>query len=139
MGVAVDTNVLIALWNSDDFLNIAARNALDASIAYGPLVISAPVYAELLAFPARTESFLDRFLSDTEIRVDWEINEPTWKLAGKAYQQYSARRRRQGEGPRRILADFLIGAHAAHNRMALLTLDTRLYRLAFPQLRIVSA
>jgi predicted nucleic acid-binding protein len=88
MGVAIDTNVLIALWNPDDTLNMAARNALDASVSYGPLVISAPVYAELSSFPTRTESFLDKFLSDTEIRVDWEISEPIWRFAGRAYQQY---------------------------------------------------
>lgn len=70
MGVALDTNVLIALWNPDDVLNIAAREALDASLGHGNLVISAPVYAELLAFPARTESFLDEFLADTGIRID---------------------------------------------------------------------
>src|ERR1700742_1320638 len=116
MGVAIDTNVLIALWNPDDTLNMAARNALDASVSHGTLVISAPVYAELSSFPTRTESFLDKFLSDTQICVDWEISEPIWRLAGRAYQQYSTRRRKYGEGPRRILTDFLIGAHAAHNR-----------------------
>ena len=139
MGVAIDTNVLIALWNPDDTLNMSARNALDASVSHGSLVVSAPVYAELSSFPTRIESFLDKFLSDTEIRVDWEISEPIWRLAGRAYQQYSTRRRKNGEGPRRILTDFLIGAHAAHNRLALLTLDTGLYRSAFPQLRILSA
>jgi predicted nucleic acid-binding protein len=41
-------------------------------------------------------------------------------------------------GPRRILADFVIGAHALRRAYALLTLDDRLYRLAFPRLEIMS-
>jgi predicted nucleic acid-binding protein len=139
MGIAVDTNVLVALWNPDDFLNTAARTALDAGVARGELVICGPVYAELIAFPTRSESFLDEFLADTGIRVDWDVSESIWRLAGRAYKQYSVRRRRQGDSPRRILADFLIGAHALHNRMELLTFDSRLYRFAFPQLRILSA
>lgn len=96
MGIAVDTNVLVALWNPDDFLNTAARTALDAGVARGELVICGPVYAELIAFPTRSESFLDEFLVDTGIRVDWDVSESIWRLAGRAYKQYSVRRRRQG-------------------------------------------
>jgi predicted nucleic acid-binding protein len=40
-------------------------------------------------------------------------------------------------GPRRILADFLIGAHACERGYRLLTLDDRLYRAAFPDLALV--
>src|SRR5207302_3822625 len=59
--------------------------------------------------------------------------------AGRAFQQYVARRRKQlDSGPRRILADFLIGAHALHHGFRLLTLDDRLYRAAFPRLAVLS-
>ncbi len=85
-GHAVDTNVLVALWNPDDFLNTAARTALDAGVARGELVICGPVYAELIAFPTRSESFLDEFLVDTGIRVDWDVSESIWRLAGRAYK-----------------------------------------------------
>ena len=40
--------------------------------------------------------------------------------------------------PRRILADFLIGAHALRNGFPLLTLDDRIYRAAFPGLIVVT-
>ena len=40
-------------------------------------------------------------------------------------------------GPRRILADFLIGAHALEGGHTLLTLDDHLYRKAFPRLAVV--
>jgi predicted nucleic acid-binding protein len=65
--------------------------------------------------------------------VDWNLTEPVWRLAGRAFEQYVACRRRQRDsGPRRILADFLIGAHAIEEGFRLLTLDDRLYRAAFP-------
>jgi hypothetical protein len=54
-----------------------------------------------------------------------------------AFQAYAARRRRHGEaGPRRILADFVIGAHALQNGYRHLTLDDRLYQAAFPTPKI---
>jgi predicted nucleic acid-binding protein len=135
MTTAVDSNVLIALWNEDDSLNALARSALDAALERGNLAIAAPVFAELLAAPSRTESFLDSFCRETGIAVDWNLGQPVWRAAGRAFQQYAARRKKQRDsGPRRILADFLIGAHAMQNGFRLLTLDDRLYRAAFPQL-----
>ena len=137
MTTALDSNVLIALWNEDDALNTLARSALDAALARGSLVIAAPVFAELLAAPSRTEAFLDGFFRETGIAVDWNLNEAVWRAAGRAFQHFVAHRRRHRDaGPRRILADFLIGAHALHNGFRLLTLDDRLYRTAFPRLAI---
>lgn len=135
---AIDTNVLVALWDRDDSLNLAAQTALDAAFARGKLVISGAVFAELLAFPRRTESFLNRFLQDTGIAVDWFIDESIWRTAGMAFQKYANRRRKQKAGqPRRILADFLIGAHALEKGYSLLTLDEGIYRAAFPKLHVV--
>src|SRR6266851_2586797 len=51
MSTAIDSNVLIALWNEDGTLNTQARSALDAALARGSLVVAAPVFAELLAAP----------------------------------------------------------------------------------------
>ena len=79
---AIDTNVLVALWDRNDTLNSAAQAALDAAFARGKLVISGAVFAELLAFPRRTETFLDEFLKDTGIAVDWTTDESVWRVAG---------------------------------------------------------
>lgn len=137
MTTAIDSNILIALWNQDDTLNTLARSALDAALGRGRLVIAAPVFAELLAAPSRHEAFLDAFCRDTGISVDWELNEAIWRIAGRAFRNYVARRRKQHDsGPRRILADFLIGAHAIQNGFRLLTLDDHLYSAAFPRLAI---
>jgi predicted nucleic acid-binding protein len=138
MITAVDTNVLVALWDRDDALNSTAQAALDAAFARGKLVISGAVFAELLALPHRREAFIEEFLGETGIGVDWITDEAVWRLAGRAFQAYANRRRKQKSAePRRLLADFLIGAHAVENGIALLTLDDGIYRAAFPKLRIV--
>ena len=138
MTTAIDTNVVTALWNNDDALNVRAQAALDAVFGHGRLVVSGVVYAELLAAPSRTEQFVDRFLEAAGIEVEWEINERLLRAAGLAFRDYADRRRKQtGAGPRRILADFLVGAHALLNEYRLLTLDTRMYRAAFPRLELV--
>ena len=137
MTTAIDTNVIIALWDRDDRVSAAAQSALDAALRRGALIVAAPVFAELLAAPGRDETFLDSFFRDTGITVDWNLDETVWRTAGRAFQKYAARRRRQHDsGPWRILADFLIGAHAFQRGCSLLTFDDRLYRSAFPDLRV---
>jgi predicted nucleic acid-binding protein len=138
MMTAVDTNVIVALWDEDPDLSSAAQAALDDALSRGALVISAPVFAELLAAPGRTESFVSAFFDDTGIAVDWNLRESMWRAAGRAFQRYATRRReRYSQSPRRILADFLIGAHASVLGCQLLTLDQRFYRSAFSSLNIV--
>jgi predicted nucleic acid-binding protein len=135
--IAIDTNAIVALWDKQPGLSSAAQSALDSAFSRGAILISAPVFAELLACPGREEAFLDTFLNDTGIKVDWDLEESVWRVAARAFQTYASRRRKHGDlGPRRILADFVIGAHALERDCELLTLDDRLYRAAFPHLRI---
>jgi predicted nucleic acid-binding protein len=139
MTTSIDTNVIVALWEAEDEVSKTARDALEESMERGGLVISGVVYAELLAAPGRIEEFLDEFCENTGIQVDWEMGEAIWRAAGGAFQSYAARRKRTtGAGPRRILADFLIRAHALVNEYRLLTLDEKHYRSSFPGLRTVS-
>ena len=139
MTTALDTNVLVALWSKDDALNTKAQLMLDDAHSRGRMVISAVVYAELLAEQQRNEAFVDGFCDEAGIEVEWEVTERIWREAGRAYQGYAGRRRRQrGSGPRRILADFVIGAHALVNGYTLLTLDAGVYAASFPRLAIVT-
>lgn len=138
MKSAVDTNVLVALWDEDDALNTIAQSVFDRAQRLGGLVVPAPVYAELMALPGRTEPFLDQFFANTGMYVDWKFEERIWRSAGLAFQAFVKRRSRQAPvGPRRILADFLIGAYALAHGYQLLTLDDRLYRVAFPALTLI--
>ncbi|MBI5281406.1 MAG: PIN domain-containing protein [Candidatus Solibacter usitatus] len=138
MITAVDTNVFISLWGEEEALSFDAQRALDRAGDAGALLISALVYCEMIAAPGRDREAVDRFLQDTGVAVDWDIPEAVWRAAGAAYQEYAIRRRRQMEaGPRRLLADFLIGAHALHAAGRLLTMDEGLYEAAFPGLRLI--
>jgi len=137
MTTAIDTNVIVALWANDPTLSLAAQTALEAAFRRGSLVVAAPVFAELIAAPERTEAFVSSLLEENGIVIDWNLNEPIWRAAGRAFQAYAERRRQQRDhGTRRILADFLIGAHAHIRGYRLLSLDQRLYRAAFPTLKI---
>lgn len=137
MITALDTNVLVAYWGPDPSLNLTVETALQSALARGNMVVAAPVFAELMAGRNRTENFINGFLQETGIAVDWDLTEGVWRLAGRAFRSYAERRRKHRDsGTRRILADFLIGAHAAAHGYRLLTLDERLYRAAFPTLTI---
>ena len=135
MRTAVDSNVFVALWSSDDGVSRLAESALDESADLGGLVICPAVFCELVAAPGRDERFVTEFLRATSVTVEWDLEEGIWRAAGEAFRGYAAGRRKQKEpGPRRLLADFLIGAHAARRANRLLTLDERHYRAAFPRL-----
>jgi predicted nucleic acid-binding protein len=137
MTTAVDTNVVVALWDKDPTLSLAAQTALEAAFNRGSLVVAAPVFAELIAAPGRTETFVSSFLEETGIAVESDLGEAVWRSAGRAFQYYAERRRKQRDsGSRRILADCLIWAHAQTRSYHLLTLDERLYKAAFPTLTI---
>jgi predicted nucleic acid-binding protein len=140
MTTSIDSNIIVALWRQDDPLNGIAAEVLNQARKRGRLVVSAPVYAELMGDPSRTETGLNEFLRDTGILIDWTLDESVWREAGRAYQGYVQRRRSGNETlPRRILADFLIGAHALVSGYSLLTFDLRLYAAAFPALPIIPA
>lgn len=110
MTTAIDTNVIVAVWDAEDSLHRIARAMLDTAFNESMLVISGAVYAELLAAPGRTEQFLNQFCEDAQIEVEWELVPNVWK----AREQLFSAMRRDGRGrkARRILADFVIGAHA---------------------------
>jgi len=133
--VSLDTNLIVSVLNQEKGLCDRAIEAIERSRKSGRLVVSGPVYAELMAGPFREESHLDMFFADTGIGIDWIMGEDIWREAGRAYLGYVQRRKECGaEPPRRILADFLIGAHAMVRGYCLLTTDDRHYKAAFPML-----
>ncbi len=104
----------------------------------GALLISPFVFAELLAYPGATEAYVRGFLEATGVVVDLKMEERVWTEAGLRFARYAARRRRSsGIDPRRLLADFLIGAHALVQADRLMTLDPRRYSQDFPEVRLL--
>lgn len=138
MTTAIDTNVLVALLSSTSDLADIAQASLDRAARRGALIVAAPVYAELLATPGGAMVLADQLLAEARIAVDWSIGEPIWRAAGLAYRGYAKRRRaqRNDPGPRWLLADFVIGAHAVQRAATLLTFDPRLYHISFPALAV---
>jgi predicted nucleic acid-binding protein len=136
MRTAIDSNVLSALWSKEPLASDIATNLGNAQ-REGGLVVSAPVYAELLAYPKATESFVNEFLADTGIAVDFEFPESLWLEAGRRFARYAKRRRPAHQGPKRLLADFIIGSHALAQADRFMTLDPKRYERDFPELKLM--
>ncbi len=136
MRVALDTNILATLLSQTP-RTATVVELLGQCNRRGVIVVSAPVYAEALATPGLRTDLLHGVLKDTGIRVDYGLDEAVWTLAGQRFGRYALRRKKStGETPRRILADFLIRAHALTNADQLMTFDTKVYRQDFSELRL---
>ena len=137
MRSAVDTNVIIALW-SEEPATTGMQALLFAARREGGLVVCAPVYAELLAHPGATKSFVKTFFQDTDVDVHINLSGEVWARAGEAYHAYAERRHKDRAGqPKRLLVDFVVGAHALLAADRLLTLDPKRYRTAYPELKLL--
>jgi hypothetical protein len=136
---AIDGNVLSALWSKEPLSSRSAESLGHAKLE-GGLVISVAVYAELLAHPQATDSFVNDFLVETGIDIDFDLGQEVWLQAGRRFARYTRRRKRTpGENPKRLLADFIIGSHALEQADQLMTLDPKRYERDFPELRLISA
>lgn len=113
----VDTNVLLDVIGADAQYGPASRACLARCAGAGVLVINPVIYAEVGALIETIEE-LDELLPVTLFRRD-EVPWNAAYLAGRALRQYRAR----GGKRSRVLADFLIGAHAATEGMALISRD----------------
>ena len=60
----------------------AARLSLVETSKRGALVVSPPVYGELVEAPGRAVKEIDAFLSRTRVEVDWGPDEDTWLYGG---------------------------------------------------------
>lgn len=120
----VDTNVLLDVIGADERFGERSREALSRCAETGVLVINPVVYAEVSVLIETIEE-VDELLPPDLFRRD----PMPWAaafVAGKAYQRY----RQRGGARTRMLADFLVGAHAAVAGFGLISRDER-YRRYF--------
>ena len=137
MKTALDSNILSAFWSNEPSAT-RIETALQAARAQGAVVISAPVYVELRAHPLVPQGFVDKFLAETGILLEFDLGESVWRKAAEGFVTYAQRRRRSaGIAPKRLLTDFIIAAHALLEADRLFTLDPSRYRHDFPQLRLI--
>jgi len=137
MRSALDTNILIALWSATPEFT-KSRDLLIQARSAGGLVICCLVYGELLAQPGIKAGFVDEFLTNTGIEVDFHLSREIMTLASGAHAAYTLRRRQAaGSEPRRILTDFVIGAHAIKRADRLISFNSKDFRLNFPKLAML--
>jgi predicted nucleic acid-binding protein len=131
MITAVDANIILDILTGTPQVGQQAELALRNAKNAGAIVISAVAYAEVAAqFPAK--GIADRFFSTISCNVE-PLDEESAFLAGRFFDDYKQR----GGKRDRILADFLIGAHAQINANRLLTRDDRFFGATFPRLKAV--
>lgn len=132
-GISLDTNVLLALWRAETAA-LSISHFLTQLAARERLVLCGPAYAELYGFYPQ----LDESVRVMDIQVLPEMPLAAWQRAGKAHAAYTLRRKQSGGGlPRRVLTDYLIGAHASVNSLSLFTLNTADYG-DFPEVRLLT-
>jgi predicted nucleic acid-binding protein len=137
MRTGVDTNVFSIIWLGGEHSAVAGR-VLSRCSSEGSLAISPIVYAEMLANPMLGEGQAEVFLEKSGIVIDYTIDPRVWSEAGRRFGAYAKRKRVSGGGEaRRLLADFVVGAHALVQAERLLTFDKRRYARDFPELRLV--
>jgi predicted nucleic acid-binding protein len=131
MITAVDTNVLIDVLGGDPAFGPGSREALRAATQAGALIASEVVWAETSAW-YRSEREAAEALDQLRVRLV-PLEAAAAFAAGAAWGGY----RRAGGKRDRLIADFLVGAHASVHADQLLTRDYGFYRARFRDLRIV--
>jgi predicted nucleic acid-binding protein len=131
--ISLDTNVIFSALNPRDSNHREAQALLNRH-SLQAFCICPIVHAELRAsavWPA-----LRAWLKLQGVTVIWELPEVVWDNAGISYGKYAIQRR-SGVLPRRLVADFLIAAHAAHHGLEVLTFDDTVLKAVFQEVTLL--
>ena len=132
MITAVDTSVILDLLRGDSPFVENSLKLYRRAMTEGQLVICSVVWSELRpSFSGDKEMAM--VMSKMNLEFD-DLGKDVAMRAGVMWKKY-----RQGKGSRsRIIADFLIGAHAEVRSDRLLTRDEGFYRSYFSGLKLLT-
>lgn len=127
----IDTNVLLDVFGADPKFSQASAQMLRRCLREGSVHACEIVWVETATAFSDSKTFLSAMqLLPIEFS---SINKEATLLAAQAWRRY----REAGGKRERVVADFLIGAHAATQGNRLLTRDHGFYRNYFKSLTIL--
>jgi predicted nucleic acid-binding protein len=128
----VDSNILLDVFTQTEGWWEWSLAQLEDAARRGPLLINDVIFAETSIRFAMIGDF-EAALTEAGITVA-PIPRMALFLAGKASVQY----RNAGGARSSVVPDFFIGAHAAVERLPLLTRDAQRYRTYFPTVTLIA-
>ena len=129
--IAVDSSVLIDVLTADEHFGPSSAAALSNAMAVDDVVVCEAVVAEVQLMLDTTSNIMET-LNTLGIRF-LAINEPAAVRAGVMNRRF----RDRGGKRERIVADFLIGAHALLQCNALITRDAGFFRDYYKGLKVI--